>query len=239
MGSFVHFRRCPRPRPCRPPRPPPQRRPAGRFPDGTPLRRPHALRRQLPPAGHGQRPLPDAWRSQHRSAHARGPRPLRPRPAHPRRLLGSDARPQCRSPRLDQAHPRPRRPPAPPPYRWAWVLPHVSIVGASGARPTAGAIARKHPAVARMGERRSPLRHPVASAGHGVLPPVSPSRPSRRAIRLLSGAAPLAPFSAGHLPAVRLRQAGGVPASLCAPGQFPADDGASPAGGLSARRRMV
>jgi hypothetical protein len=104
---------------------PPDRR--GRLRNGarrlsgrTSLRRPHALRWQLPPARHGQRPLPPAWRSQHRSAHARGPRTLRPRPAHPRRLHRRHPGAHGGSPRLDQAHPRPHRPHAPPPHRWAW-----------------------------------------------------------------------------------------------------------------------
>jgi hypothetical protein len=73
------------------------------------------------------------------------------------------------------------------------------------------------------------LMRPPRTAGHGVLPPISRSRLSPRAVHLLSGTAALAPFTAGHR----------VLPSFSAPGQFPAEHGASPAGGLSARRRMV
>ena len=37
-----------------------------------------------------------------------------------------------------------------------------------------------------------------STAGHGLLPPISPAPTSPRALHLLAGAAPLAPFSAGH-----------------------------------------
>ncbi|HTO83027.1 MAG TPA: HGGxSTG domain-containing protein [Methylomirabilota bacterium] len=111
----------------------------------------------------------------------------------------------------------------------------MSAVGATGRSPV-------HPAHRTGDLPVAPTRdsaicvHPRSSAasspstaGHGVLPPISRSRPSPRAVRLLSGAAPLAPFSAGH----------GLLPSFSAPGQFPADHGARTGGGLSARRPMV
>jgi len=58
----------------------------------------------------------------------------------------------------------------------------------------------------------------LSSAGHGLHRSFSVAPLSPRAQRLLAGVAPLAPFSAGHLPAVRLRQAGGVLRSFSAPG---------------------
>jgi hypothetical protein len=47
--------------------------PSGRLLEVTALRRPHARGLRLSPAGHDQRPLPAAWRPQHRPAYARGP----------------------------------------------------------------------------------------------------------------------------------------------------------------------
>jgi hypothetical protein len=80
MGSIARIRRRPLAAFPRPPRSPEERQPLRRFPGRAPLRRPHPLRRRVPPAGHAERPLPPAWRPQHGTAHARRTRPLPPLP---------------------------------------------------------------------------------------------------------------------------------------------------------------
>jgi hypothetical protein len=84
--------------------------------------------------------------------------------------------------------------------------------------------AQRHPANSSSASSRlcgeSSVANRTVSSGHGLLRSLSQSRPSARAARLLTGAAPLAPFSAGHLPAVRLRQAGGLLRPFAVAGQF-------------------
>ncbi len=112
-----------------------------------------------------------------------------------------------------------------------------SLVGAPPCgRPNGGTNGRPHgaaptpnPAI-RVHLRSSAVETP-STAGHGLLRSFTPSRPSARAARLLAGTAPLGPFSAGHLPAVRLRQAGGLLRAFPVAGQFRPNDGpARPAG---------
>ena len=94
-----------------------ERQPSRRFPGGAALRRPHALPRDLPPAGDAEWPLPDAWRAQHWPAHRCGPRQQPPGPLEAWRPLGRDRRAPPRGPRPPppRPHPTQRRPP-----RWAW-----------------------------------------------------------------------------------------------------------------------
>jgi hypothetical protein len=90
------------------------------------------------------------------------------------------------------------------------VLPSFSTTGIPGA-PVAKVHHRVHRdhrggerAVARAARNHSSSVSSANSvvkpstAGHGVLPPSSLSRPSPRAVHLLSSTAPIAPFSAGH-----------------------------------------
>jgi hypothetical protein len=106
-----------------------------RFPGRAPLRRPHPRRRRLSPAGHEERPLPDAWRSQHRPAHGRGTRPLRRRPPHPWLLLGRDHGPApCRGSPLPP-HGRDLRLGEGPRHRWAWAPSAESVASHRRQRP--------------------------------------------------------------------------------------------------------
>ncbi len=85
----------------------------------------------------------------------------------------------------------------------------------------------RNPKSARAARNHSSSVHSVSSvvnpstAGHGLLRPFPPSRPSPRAARLLAGTAPLTPFSAGH----------GLLRPFPVAGQFRPNDGpARPAG---------
>ena len=66
----------------RQPRPLEERRAGRRLPRGAALRCSHPRRRKLPATGHAQRPLPPAWRQEHRSTHRSRPRTPPPHP-HP------------------------------------------------------------------------------------------------------------------------------------------------------------
>jgi hypothetical protein len=134
------FESAPRLRPAaRPPRPPQERQPLRRFPGRPPLRRPHPLRRHLPPAGHEERPLPPAWRQEYRRADRRGlsprpDRPPRPRPPHRRRHrpafrrfrrqpspgLDDRPRPRLRAGACFNSRPNPRFAAQARALRWAW-----------------------------------------------------------------------------------------------------------------------
>jgi hypothetical protein len=81
------------------------RQPPGRLRKSPALRRADAGGGLLPPAGDEERPLPHAWRPQHRPAHARGLGPIPPRPLEARILQHEDPRPARRR-SADRAQPR-------------------------------------------------------------------------------------------------------------------------------------
>src|SRR5262245_38678746 len=145
-GDF-HDRSCllhPRQPATRPPGPAPERRYARRFPRCPALRRPDARRRLLPPAGHAERALPDAWRAQHRPAHGRGPRPLRRRPPHPRLLLGRDGRPPPRWRRLLPPHGRALGLAQDSAHRWARAPSAESVESLRGEGPDISGRRHRH-----------------------------------------------------------------------------------------------
>ncbi len=101
----------------------------------------------LPPAGHEERPLPDAWRAQHRSAYDRGARPLRHRPPHARLLLGRDGRPAPRRHCVLPSDGRSLRLAEAPPHRWAWAASAESVESRG----------QQHPDDRRQAHRQPPL----------------------------------------------------------------------------------
>jgi hypothetical protein len=180
----------------RAPGPAPQRRRAGRLPRRPPLRCAHPRRRLLPAAGDAERPLPPAWRPQHRTQDGRGPRPLRRRPPHPRLLFGRGRRLAPRRRRLLPPHGRALRRPEGAPHRWAWgasfKFPDRQVRrarrevnhGAHRAESNPARAARNHPSSAPS---VSSVLNPSSTAGHGLLPPKSErtpqaARPTRRPI---------------------------------------------------------